>query len=53
MRRRMADDIDKLCGRVALIRGERDGIAISEGEIADYLKKWEKCLVERIREIAE
>lgn len=46
----MADDVDTLCGKVALIRGERDRITIIEGEVADSRERGEKCLVGRIGE---
>jgi hypothetical protein len=44
----MIDDVDKLCGKVALIGGEQDGIAITEGEVADSRERGERCLVGRI-----
>jgi hypothetical protein len=46
----MADDVDKLCSKVALIGGERDGITITEGEVAESRDRGERCLVGRIGE---
>jgi hypothetical protein len=46
----MADDVDKLCGKVAFIGGKRDGITITEGEVADSYKRRERRLVGRIGE---
>jgi hypothetical protein len=46
----MADDVDKLCGKVALIGGKRDGITITEGEVTDSHERGERCLVGRIGE---
>jgi hypothetical protein len=46
----MADDVDKLCSKVALIGGEWDGITITEGEVAESRDRGERCLVGRIGE---
>lgn len=46
----MSNGIEELCGKVKLIGGEREGISISEGEVADGREKGEHCLVGRIGE---
>jgi hypothetical protein len=46
----MADDIDKLCSKVTLIGGERNGITISEGEVAESREQGDHCLVGKIRD---
>ncbi|XP_059446458.1 uncharacterized protein LOC132178004 [Corylus avellana] len=44
----MADELEKLCGKITLTEGERVGVVICEGEIADGREKGERCLVGRI-----
>ena len=44
----MAEELEKLCGKISLIEGEKVGLIICEGEIADGREKEERCLVGRI-----
>lgn len=44
----MAEELEKLCGKITLTEGERVGVVICEGEIADGREKGERCLVGRI-----
>lgn len=41
----MGDDLETLCGRIALIGGEKVGITILESEVAADNEKGERCLV--------
>jgi hypothetical protein len=44
----MADVLEEMCGRISLTDGEKEGILISEGEIADLQDKGSRCLVGRL-----
>jgi hypothetical protein len=44
----MTEELEKLCGRVSLTDGEKQGLTIEEGEIADGREKVGRCLVGRI-----
>lgn len=44
----MAKALEALCGRISLSDGEKTGISISEGEVADLQDKGARCLVGRL-----
>lgn len=44
----MSEELERLCGKIALTEGEKVGLVISEGEIAEGRMKGERCLVGRI-----
>jgi hypothetical protein len=44
----MADEIERLCSKVSLTEGEKEGIQVHEGEIAEGREIGEKCLVGKI-----
>lgn len=47
-RKKMADDIETLCGKISLTGGEKIGISITEGEVAEVREIGGRCLVGRI-----
>lgn len=44
----MEETLEDLCGRISLSESEKEGISITEGEIAVLRKKGSRCLVGRL-----
>jgi hypothetical protein len=44
----MADKIERLCSKVSLTEGEKEGIQVHEGEIAEGREIGERCLVGKL-----
>ena len=44
----MAEELEKLCGKISLTGGENKGLIICEGEIAGGREKGERCLVGKV-----
>jgi hypothetical protein len=44
----MAEELEDLCGNISLSEGEKSGIRIQEGEIAEAREKGTRCLVGKI-----
>jgi hypothetical protein len=45
---RMAEDLERLCSNISLTDGEKIGITVTEGEIADIREKGANCLVGKL-----
>ena len=44
----MAEELEDLCGNISLSEGEKFGIRIQEGEIAEARERGTRCLVGKI-----
>jgi hypothetical protein len=44
----MTENLESMCRRISLSEGEKNGITVSVGEIADVQEKGDRCLVGRI-----
>lgn len=44
----MANDLEDLCGKISLTEGEKIGIQVEEGEVAEGRKVGGKCLVKKV-----
>jgi hypothetical protein len=44
----MAESIEKLCGKLSLLEGEKIGIAIAEGEVEEARAQGGRCLIGKI-----